>query len=155
MQCSQDSEIPGHCTGTQILWELLSEVYPEESGCVLPQKIQEPCWKIAICDSTSHLTFGIALSQLVSTQNDKHILLVQGCNFDLFHIILPHYFPGLGSYGLWCSYTTGTQCMHVNYSAVKIHQYTLVSFWCKNIASEAIFEHLICKICLRERLEKG
>ena len=65
---------------------------------------------------------------------------------------------GLGLYGAWCSYPTGTWCMHVNYLiAAKIHAYTPTRIWSLNcgikIASETIFEHLICNIFIWKVVE--
>ena len=70
--------------GTQVLCELLSEVYPEESGSVLPQKktvcylkiyriTHEPLLEIVICKSGYFLPYPwhynvCALSQLVSNK---------------------------------------------------------------------------------------
>ena len=64
----------------------------------------------------------------------------------------------MGLYGAWCSYPTGTWCMHVNYLiAAKIHAYTPTRIWSLNcgikIASETIFEHLICNIFIWKVVE--
>ena len=76
--------------------------------------------------------------------------LVQSCNFDLFYQCTCTSLQGLGLFGPWCSYTTGIMMYACKLSQccedTPVHsKQTSVIFGVK-IASEAIFEHLICNI---------